>query len=102
MLEVVWTAGADIDFQEAFADEDLVSEPRANQLLATTERLTALLATFPEMSPVWKFRVRRSVIRRTNYGLFYTVESSRLIVVAFVNLRLSPKAIEQIIARRLP
>lgn len=70
-------------------------------LLAMDGKLE-LLRGFPRMVPPGLMKkVRKVKIGRTPYGLFYTIEGRRLMVIAAQDLRQEPRVIARIIRSRL-
>ncbi len=100
--EVVWTWSAEVDSQEAFGIAEDEAAGNGTRLVATVENLLDLLSRFPEMTRVWRPPVRRALIRRTHYGLFYVVEKTRLVIIAMHDLRRDPALLEEELRRRLP
>ena len=42
----------------------------------------------------YKGRIRRLIVTRTNFGIFYSLTGTRILVGAVMDLRQSPKIIE--------
>ena len=84
-MEIVVLSGAEADLDEIYLDQNL-----------------ELLRTFPRLAPQrLQAKVRRVKIGRTPFGLFYTIEGRRLMVVAAQDLRKDPCALARIIRGRL-
>jgi len=84
-MEIVVLSGAEADLDEIYLDQNL-----------------ELLRTFPRLAPQrLQAKVRRVKIGRTPFGLFYTIEGRRLMVVAAQDLRKDPSALARIIRGRL-
>ena len=70
--------------------------------LIAMDRKLDLLRGFPRMVPPSLMKkVRKVKIGRTPYGLFYTIESRRLMVIAVQDLRQDPRTIARIILSRM-
>ena len=100
--EVVWTWAAEVDAQEAFKRLDERDPALALRFVETTDGLLSLLQSFPRLASAWRPPVRRALIRRSHYGLFYVVEPSRLVVIALKDLRQDPEKLKENILDRLP
>ena len=99
-MEVVILSGADSDLDEIFALLDETSG--GEKFLQALDRKLELLRSFPELAPRAKISaVRRTRIGKSAYGLFYTIEGKRLMIIALQDLRQDPKTIARIIRRRL-
>ena len=59
-------------------------------LLAVDEAFAALLA-HPEIGREITPRIRRSLLRRFPYGLFYALRPTQVVVLAVLDLRRSPR-----------
>ena len=89
-LNVLFTWAAQVDMQRAFEKLEDGSEGAGVCLSETTDELLGLTAQHPFIARVWHSPVRRHVLERTCYGLFYVVEPRRLVVIAFRDLREDP------------
>jgi len=94
--EVVWLLGADEDLASIFEIEvDLTGDcPRANQLMKEIETQLHHLLQFPLMGRRINNSLRRVLIGKQRYGLYYAVESNRVVVHAILNLQLPPHQIK--------
>ncbi|OAI58150.1 hypothetical protein AYO49_00090 [Verrucomicrobiaceae bacterium SCGC AG-212-N21] len=101
-LEVTWTWAAEVDAQEAFARLEEFSEGAGVRFTLTLDRLLVVLRRFPLMAAMWRKPVRRAIIRRSQYGLYYVVEPTRLVVIAVLDLRRDPEKLEAEVLKRLP
>ncbi len=100
--DVVWTWAAEMDAQEAYARMEEAAEGSGERFVRLTDRMVSLLQAFPFVAAVWRRPVRRALIRRTHYGLFYVVEPARLVVIGLQDLRSDPERLERELLRRLP
>lgn len=55
----------------------------------------AHLRTFPEIAPIFHRSYRRLLLPHFPYGIFYTLESGRIIIAAITDLRQDPDAIRR-------
>jgi hypothetical protein len=54
-----------------------------------------LLREHPEVAPVYMGPYRRMLIRSFPFGIFYQVQSKRLVVAAILDLRQNPELLER-------
>ena len=100
MMEVVILSGADADMDEIYARVE--ERGGGERLLLAIDRKLELLRSFPRMArPAMSGKVRKVKIGRTPYGLFYTIEGRRLMVIALQDLRQDPRTLARIIRSRL-
>ena len=59
----------------------------------------ARIATFPQTAPVYIGRVRRQVMQRFPYGVFYEAHPTRILVAAILDLRQDPEKIRRRLRR---
>jgi hypothetical protein len=53
----------------------------------------ARVAAFPEIAPLYMGRVRRQVMQRFPFGIFYQAFPKRILVTAILDLRQDPERI---------
>ena len=70
-LVVEFLAGADVELQEIFSRFEDFREGFGVEFLIVVDAYLARLAVFPEIAPVYFENVRRQVIQRFPYGIFY-------------------------------
>jgi len=98
-MEIVVLSGAEADLDEIYHQ---IGESAGERLLLTLDQNLELSRTFPRLAPQrLQAKVRRVKIGRTPFGLFYTIEGRRLMVVAVQDLRMDPSALARIIRGRL-
>jgi toxin ParE1/3/4 len=79
-MEVVLLLGAERDLQEAY---NWVEDHRAaseHSFLEAIELRLEHLKRFPLLGPLYRGRYRRLLIPRYPFGIFYVVESNRVVV----------------------
>jgi len=99
---VIWTGGAESDLLDIFNREEDFPEGAGESFVNHTSELLALLRKQPLLGRRWLGCVRKINIRRSGIGLFYAIESRRIVVIAVLNLRRSPATLRTEIQRRLP
>lgn len=65
--------------------------------MVAVEAYLTRISVFPEIAPFYFQRVRWQVIQRFPYGIFYELQSTRILLLAILDLRQD----EQQIHRRL-
>ncbi len=96
-LRVVLLSGADADLQEVFNRFEDYREGLGGEFMTVVDAYLARIAAFPEIAPLYFESVRRQVISRFPYGIFYELQPTRVLVAAILDLRQD----EQQILRRL-
>ena len=92
-LEVVVLRGAESDLQSAFNHYEDKAEGLGEEFLLAIDGSLTAVGQFPEMARVYHKTIRRLVISRFPYGIFYAVEGQRIIVHAVLDLRQDPENI---------
>ncbi len=68
--------------------------------IAEVDRVEGHIADAPGLYQVVDSGIRRAVMRRFPFGLFYVEEAERVLVLACLDLRRDPSALDEIVARR--
>ena len=79
----------------AFEDFEDRQDGLGTEFFGAVEENLALIRLFPEIAPLYEKRVRRKVVIRYDYGIFYVVEPSRIVVVNLLNLRQDEREIRR-------
>ena len=91
-MEVVLLQSAQADLMEIYARH---GEASYHGIDAALEQIRAM----PEAAPVYSGRFRRKVVRRTPFGIFYTIDGKRVMVSFVMDLRQDPNVIVKRIRR---
>jgi toxin ParE1/3/4 len=86
-LAVEFLSGADADLQEIFNRFEDYRDGFGVEFMAVVEAYLARLAVFPEIAPIYFEAVRRQVMHRFPYGIFYVAQPTRVLVMAILDLR---------------
>jgi plasmid stabilization system protein ParE len=98
--EAVFLSGAEADLQEIYAI--LEERGAGDSFLNGIDRRLELLRRFPSMAPAYVVEpLRKARVGRTPYGIFYSVEGARIMVIAIQDLRQDPGTLARLIRRRL-
>lgn len=93
MLKVEIVSGAEADLQHIFNRLEDYREGSGVNFIVTINANLERLSEFPESGPFYVEKIRRLVLRRPPYGIFYEVQRTRLIVLAILDLRQDSRAI---------
>ena len=100
--EVIWIWAAEMDDQEVFVLLDAQSPGAGIRMVELTDQLLALLQDCPCNAPVWRPPLRRVVLRKTPYALYYVVEPNRLVITGMQDVRRNPDRLRRDLLRHLP
>jgi plasmid stabilization system protein ParE len=95
VIEVLFLAGADADVQAAYERRESLREGAGERLLRELDRCAGLLARYPRIGRPHRGVHRKLLVPDHPYGVFYAVEPSRVVIVAVLDLRQDPEAIEK-------
>jgi plasmid stabilization system protein ParE len=87
--------GADADLQEIFNLFEDYREGFGVEFMTAVDAYLARLSVFPESAPIYMDRIRRQVMQRFPYGIFYQVQPTRVVVTAILDLRQDEDRIRQ-------
>ncbi len=96
-MPVELLSGADTDLQDIYNRFEDYREGFGVEFMAVVDAYLARIAIFPEIAPVYFENVRRQVIRRFPYGIFYEPQPTRILMIAILDFRQD----EEQILRRL-
>ena len=94
-MEVVFLLAAEQDLQHAY---NWVAEHRHGKeqpFLHDVESRLEQLTRFPLSGRLYRARYRRLLIPRYPFGIFYVVESNRIVVHSIFDLRRSPEKLAE-------
>ena len=94
-MDVTLLAGAERDVFEIFARIESHHPESADAFLRRFESVMRQLGEHPESAPIYAGRFSRLVMRGYPFGVFYSVENTRLFVQAVLDLRQDPEAIRR-------
>ena len=89
--------GADADLQEIFNRFEDYRPGFGAKFMTVLDAYLARIVVFPEIAPIYFENVRRQVMQRFPYGIFYEPHPTRILVTAILDLRQD----EEQILRRL-
>lgn len=99
--EFLWTSGAQADLQAIYNYLEEAQPGTGDALSKAINERGSLLRHFPELGSAYSKRSRRLLVGRPwRYGLFYSWHGTRIVVVAFADLRRDPREIRRILRER--
>lgn len=90
-LRLVVRARAESDIADARRWYETITPGLGSQFLDAVEAGLSTIITFPEASPIVHGRLRRCLMRRFPYGIFYVLAERRIVVVAVLHGRKEPR-----------
>src|ERR1043165_3930625 len=93
MAELVFLLSADIDIQRAYEFYEDYQTGRGVIFMRHLDASFFHLRTFPEIGPVFHGIYRRLLVPGFPYGVFYSIEGTRIIVAWVMYLGQDPEAI---------
>lgn len=93
MAEVVFLLAAELDVQAAYEWLDEQREGRGDQFLTRLREVEVLLSRNPHVGVQVDSSIRKILVPRFDYGVFYTIEGQRIMVAAVLDLRRDPEFI---------
>ncbi len=90
-LPVVWLPEADADLKEAFAWYESIHPDLGARFAVAVDAAVEVIARSPLAFQIVHPEIRRVGVRRFPYGLFFKVESNRIVVIACMHGRRNPK-----------
>ncbi len=86
-LRIDFVSGADVELQEAFSRFEDYRDGFGVEFLTVVEAYLARIVAFPKIAPLYLDSVRRQVMRRFPYSIFYQEQPARIMVTAILDLR---------------
>jgi toxin ParE1/3/4 len=86
-LRVEFLSGADADLQNIFNRFEDYREGFGAEFVIVVDAYLARIAAFPEIAPIYFENIRRQVMQRFPYGIFYEPQPTRILVAAILDLR---------------
>jgi hypothetical protein len=98
-LRVAFLSGADADLQEAFDRFEDYREGFGVEFMTAVDAYLTRIRVFPEIAPLYLAPVRRQVMQRFPYGIFYEAQPTRILVLAILDLRQEEEQIRKRLQR---
>jgi plasmid stabilization system protein ParE len=94
-MTLVFLLGAELDIQRAYSRLENHAEGRGDALSQHLDEAFARIAANPLMAPLHYESYRRLVLRKFPLGVFYVLESDRIVIHALLDLRQDPEGIRR-------
>ena len=95
MIGLILLLEADQDIQSAFNRYEEFQPGRGELFMHHLDAALTLLRQQPEIAPVYAGRYRRMLVRDFPYGIFYSVQPTRIVISAIMDLRQDPERIRR-------
>jgi plasmid stabilization system protein ParE len=97
-MKIAFLPAAQAELDDAFAWYEEQAVGLGYEFLDELDQSLRLIATFPRLQPLVGKKVRRCLVNRFPYGIFYGIADSAIIVVAVGHLKRKPAYWSQRIA----
>jgi plasmid stabilization system protein ParE len=98
-MHVELLRGAEADLLELYVRLEEARTGLGERFYRSLDLALGRLRNHPEMAPVYRGSYRRLVLRPFGFGIFYAIESDRVMVGAILDLRQNPESIERRLSR---
>lgn len=88
---ILFRLEAELDVEDAYRWYEARHQGLGADFLRSVEEILDRVARYPEMYPTVHMEVRRALIRRFPYGVFYVVEEEAIVVQSVFHSRRDPK-----------
>lgn len=89
---VRWRPEAEADLVDAFRWYENRREGLGGEFLLSIDAAITELRKYPESGPLVADPLRRSLVRRFPYGVFYIVEREQIVILGIFHASRSPRA----------
>ena len=100
MLSVVYRQAARRDIVRAAQAYEIERCGLARRFVEEVARIERHIIDAPALYQIVDGEIRRAVMRRFPFGLFYVEEADRIVVLACLDLRRDPLMLTDVLARR--
>ena len=90
-LPIVIRPAAASEIETAYRWYEQERQSLGSEFLETVDKMVRLIADTPELFPVIRKDVRRAVLRRFPYSIFYRIVSGEIVVIACFHGKRNPK-----------
>jgi len=92
---VVFLPSAEADIRGAFAYYEACSSGLGSGFCDELDEMVSSLSEHSQLGSVFHADIRRFLLKRFPYGIFYTTEEARIVVHAVLDLRMNPFGIKE-------
>src|SRR5688500_6766287 len=94
-MDLVLLFQADSDIQSAFDRYEKIQTGRGEIFLRQLDLTLGMLRRHPHIGSAYSGHYRRILMPDFPYGVFYSIQGSRIVVAAVMNLRQNPQSIKK-------
>jgi len=89
-VAIVVSADAQFDEAQAFEFELERGIARATEFVDALEALYQRLDSYPESAPILEHHIRRVVLQRLGYNVFYRIDGADVVILRIIHGRMDP------------
>jgi plasmid stabilization system protein ParE len=89
-MKIAFLPAAQTELDDAFSWYEEQAVGLGYEFLDELDRSLRLIATFPQLQPLVDKNVRRCLVNRFPYGIFFGLTDDKIIVVAVAHLKRKP------------
>jgi plasmid stabilization system protein ParE len=89
-MKIAFLPAAQTELDDAFSWYEEQAVGLGYEFLDELDQSLRLIASYPQLQPLVDKKVRRCLVNRFPYGIFYGVAESTIIVVAVAHLKRKP------------
>jgi plasmid stabilization system protein ParE len=89
-MKIAFLPAAQAELDDAFSWYEEQAVGLCYEFLDELDQTLRLIVTFPKLHPLVEKKVRRCLVNRFPFGVFYGIADDTIIVIAVVHLRRKP------------
>ncbi|MGK5088872.1 type II toxin-antitoxin system RelE/ParE family toxin [Bdellovibrionota bacterium FG-2] len=89
-LQLIFRPEAEAEVADAYAWYGEQNPGLGSHFLLCMEAALSQITRHPDASPVVHRKIRRTLLRRFPYGVFYILEDTRIVILAVFHVKRSP------------
>jgi|SRR5215471_14531235 len=94
-LPIVFRRIAKAEMDESIAWYDNQRERLGSELALEIDRTLARISQNPGQFPLIRGEIRRALLRRFPYGIYFIIETDRVVVLAVFHVKRNPRLLEE-------
>jgi plasmid stabilization system protein ParE len=89
-MKIVFLSPAQAELDDAFSWYEEQAVGLGYEFLNELDLALRLVATFPELQPQISKKIRRCLVNRFPYGIYYGIKDDTIVVIAIAHLKRKP------------
>jgi plasmid stabilization system protein ParE len=89
-MKIVFLSPAQAELDDAFSWYEEQAVGLGYEFLNELDLALRLVATFPELQPQISKKIRRCLVNRFPYGIYYGIKDGTIVVIAVAHLKRKP------------